>query len=63
MTVKNTPLSAHSEGTPTHKAAPEPLTISTATLPILVDLGYVRGWQHGHYAARQLYRMLDDGGR
>jgi hypothetical protein len=65
MTVTNTPISAHSEGTPTPKAALEPLTItiSTATLPTLFDLGYVRGWQHGHYAARQLYRMLDDGGR
>ncbi len=65
MTVTTTPTPARSEGTPTPKAAPQPLTltISTATLPTLVDLGYVRGWQHGHYAARQLYRMLDEGGR
>ncbi len=65
MTVTTTPTPAHSEGTPIPKAAPEPLTItiSTASLSTLVDLGYVRGWQHGHYAARQLYHMLVEGGR
>ncbi len=37
--------------------------IEEGVAPALFELGYVRGWQHGHYAARQLYRMLDDGGR
>lgn len=35
--------------------------------PILFELGYVRGWQHGHYAAHRLYHLLGtasaEGGR